>query len=88
MRTNLLLIASSERLILSWDPSQLILIREYKLGFQDGSRERVQGRLDRPELATRALGSNRLKERRRCDPRRRWRNLLEAGESPMFGVGN
>jgi hypothetical protein len=24
-----------ERLILSWDPSQLILIGEYELGFQD-----------------------------------------------------
>ncbi len=39
MRTNLLLIISSERLILSWDPSQLILTREYELGFQDVSSE-------------------------------------------------
>jgi hypothetical protein len=34
MRTNLLLIAGSERLILSWDPSQLILTREHELRFQ------------------------------------------------------
>jgi hypothetical protein len=45
MRINLLLIASFERLILSWDPSQLILTREYELGFQDSFREGVQGYL-------------------------------------------
>jgi hypothetical protein len=33
MRTNLLLNVALERLILSWDPSQLILTREYELGF-------------------------------------------------------
>jgi hypothetical protein len=33
--TNLLLIAISERLILSWDPSLLIPTREYELGFHD-----------------------------------------------------
>jgi hypothetical protein len=33
--TNLLLIANSERLILSWDPSLLISTEEYELGFQD-----------------------------------------------------
>jgi hypothetical protein len=32
--TNLLLNACSKWLILSWDPSQLISIREYELGFQ------------------------------------------------------
>jgi hypothetical protein len=45
MRTNLLLIAGSERLILSCDPSQLILTREYALGFQDNSREGGKGLL-------------------------------------------
>jgi hypothetical protein len=39
MRTNLLLMTSSESMILSWDASQLIMTREYKLGFQDASRE-------------------------------------------------
>jgi hypothetical protein len=33
MMTNLLLNAALERLILSWDPSPLILAREYELGF-------------------------------------------------------
>jgi hypothetical protein len=42
MRTNLLFIAGSERLILSWDPSQLILTREYELGFQEWLQGRGQ----------------------------------------------
>jgi hypothetical protein len=52
MRTNLLLITSSERLILSWDTSQLILLRGYELGFQDASRDGVQGCIYRPEHGT------------------------------------
>jgi hypothetical protein len=51
MRANLLLITDFERLILLWDPSQLILTKEYELGFQDGSKEGVQGCIYRAELA-------------------------------------
>jgi hypothetical protein len=36
------LTVGSERLILSWEPSQLILTRDYELGFQDDSKEGVQ----------------------------------------------
>jgi hypothetical protein len=36
------LIAGSERLILSWDPSQLILTKEYELGFQGWLQGRGQ----------------------------------------------
>jgi hypothetical protein len=35
MRTNLFLMLAVEGLILSWDPSQLILTAEYELGFQN-----------------------------------------------------
>jgi hypothetical protein len=38
----------------------------------------VQACIYSPRGATQALGSNRLEGRRRCNPRRRWRKLLEA----------
>jgi hypothetical protein len=75
-RTNFLLIASPR----SWWKYELGLLALQLLGSDLASSRGVQACIYIPRSATRALRSNRLKERCRCNPRRRWRNILEASD--------
>jgi hypothetical protein len=80
MRTNLLLNAALERLILSWDPSQLILTREYELGFfgmiwAGGQGPVYIGWWDEREPSDQTD----LKQRMRCNPWGDGRSSCEVG---------